>query len=132
MAWHRGGQRMRRQERRVLGLLLVVMFLGHDAFMATEALAAPFPVAGAAHHGSGPHTLASDALGSGHPGNCRIGQSAHPRSADELDRLGHLLTAVDPFVAIGDLLESHAGSVVWEEPQWPPGTLRALFQVYRI
>ncbi len=139
MSWHRGGQRMRRCQWPLLGLLLVAMFLGHDAVMAAESVAVPLHVAGTMQHGFDPHTLEdeppalqSHAPESGHAETCRVGQSALLRSADEFDRGGHVLVVVDRVIDVIGPAGVGAGTVLWEEPHWPPGILRALLQVYRI
>jgi hypothetical protein len=123
----------------LLGLLLVALFLGHDVIMVTVAAAEPRPASGTIHHGSMPHaivcdTLASETHGSrsGHPGNCGVGQFALPRSARELDHSDLALTVVDLHLASHAPTGRNTGSSAWKEPHWPPGTLRALFQVYRL
>lgn len=138
MVWCRGAQRIGGRQWPLLGLLLVASFLVHDLLMAVEAAAAPLPEA-AAHHASaspveGKATAAQQTHGPvpEHPENCRIGQSAAPRSGDAFERAGQNLGAapgiVDTVAAPGE----DAGSIQWEEPRRPPGTLRAHLQVYRI
>jgi hypothetical protein len=123
----------------LLGLLLVLSFLGHDLLMAGEVLAAPLPEAGSAYHGSGAHAPQIDRHGPQtheptprHPDNCHIGQSAVSRSDDAFDQADQQLATAHSLVQDAAIVDSHTGAVVWQEPHWPPGTLRALFQVYRI
>lgn len=119
----------------LLGLLLVVSFLGHDLLMAASAAAEPT----AAHHSStlpahGKSAAAQqrDGTPSNHPANCRIGQSAVPRSDDALGHGNPDLVAALGRVASIPAPGAHAGAFLREEPRWPPGTRRALFQVYRL
>src|SRR5215212_4697997 len=123
----------------LLGLLLVVSFLGHDLLMAGEVVAAPQPQAGSAHHHSGAHAPRSATHAPQthepmpeHPNNCHIGQSAVPRSDDAFDQADREPAAAQSLVQDAVIADSHTGAAVWQEPPWPPGTLRALFQVYRI
>lgn len=139
MRWY-GGKPVERQLSWLpLGLLLVALFLGHDALMATEAVAAPHVADEETHHAARPHAPQQDTPGlpgsapePGHPEQCGIGLSALPRSSndfpvfDEALPSGNWCTAF-PAPAIG-----RREALVWEEPHWPPGTLRALSQVYRI
>jgi hypothetical protein len=131
--WDR--QRMRKQPWPILGLLLVAAFLGHDVLMAAEASAAT--TTGAAHHapGSPAHgdevSSPQDGGTSEHPENCRIGQAAVQRSGDEH---GHADSGVVSVPGIVGILAAvtHETFVAWVQPSWPPGTRRALLQVYRI
>jgi hypothetical protein len=123
----------------LLGLLLVVSFLGHDLLMAGEMLAAPLPQVGSARHGSGAHAPRSDTHAPQrheptpeHPDNCHIGQLAVPRSDDAFDQADPELAAAHTLVHDAAVATPHIGAALWEEPRWPPGTFRALFQVYRI
>ena len=139
MSWTCARQRIGIWQWPFLGVLLVVSFLGHDLLMAAEAVAAPLPAGGRTHHGidlpeERTDTPAWQSHGSPpeHPRNCRIGQSAVAHSADSFER-GNQYLAIS--VAIVSRLVSASGddgTFLWEEPHWPPGTLRALFQVYRI
>jgi len=121
----------------LLGLLFVLSFLGHDLLMVAATAAVLLPETGTAHHSSIRHasngetpTLQTDGPISEHPKNCRIGQSAVPRSGDPFERAGRDFIALD--CVVGTIATgAHAGTFLWEEPHWPPGTLRALFQVYR-
>jgi len=139
MAGARGTQRIGGRQWPILGLLLVASFLGHDLLMAAEAVATPLSAAGATHHApASPAPVAAAAVVQlhgetpEHPDNCRIGQSAVPRSGDACGHVDRTEASapgiVDTFAAPG----VHAGAFRWEEPHWPPGTLRALCQVYRL
>jgi hypothetical protein len=134
-----GSQRVKVRQWPLLGFLLVVSFLGHDLLMAGEVLAAPRPQVGAVHHGSGAHALRGDTHGPQiheptpeHPANCHIGQSAAPRSDDAFDQAHQELAAAHSLQHDAAVANPLPGAAPWEEPRWPPGTLRALFQVYRI
>jgi hypothetical protein len=123
----------------LLGLLLVVSFLGHDLLMTEEVMAAPRPEAGSAHHRSGAHASLSDTHAPQtheptpeHPDNCHIGQLAIPRLDDGFDQANHELAAAHSLVKDATIASPRVGAALWEEPRWPPGTLRALFQIYRI
>ena len=137
MTWTSGKRRIRAWQRPVLGMLLVVSFLGHDLLMAAEAVAAPSPPAGTAHHGRGQPAAHVDMPARQHhepprehPENCRIGQSAVAQSANPFARGNQDLLISDGIVDI--VIGAHDdGAFLWEEPHWPPSTLRALFQVYR-
>jgi hypothetical protein len=139
MTWTCGRQRIGIWQWPFLGALLVVSFLGHDLLMATEAAAAPLPAGGGTHHGidlpaSRVEMPAWQSHGPTpeHPENCRIGQSAVAQSADPFAR-GHHDLAIS-VANVGSLVSASGddGAFLWEEPHWPPGTLRALFQVYRM
>jgi hypothetical protein len=139
MTWTGGRQRIKVWQWPFLGVLLVVSFLGHDLLMATELMAAPLPTGGRTHHAVDLHvgraeTPAWQSHGSPpeHPENCRIGQSAVAPSADPFERGGLDLALSDGIVASLVSADGDHGAFLWEEPHWPPGTLRALFQVYRI
>jgi hypothetical protein len=137
MVWTRSRRHGGRRPWPLLGLLLVVAFLGHDVLMAAEATAERPHAVAHYDHGAPAHTGATAALPfhgppPEHPTNCRVGQSAVARSGDAL-RTANLDTVPVPgTVAIIATLAAHGGASVWQEPRWPPGTLRALFQVYRI
>jgi hypothetical protein len=139
MTWTHGRQRSRVLQGRFLGVLLVVSFLGHDLLMAAEAGTAPLPVGGRGHHVIDGHaeranTPAWQSAGSTseHPENCRIGQSAVARSADSFERGDQDRPISDRIVRARFSAYGDDSAFLWEEPYWPPGTLRALFQVYRI
>jgi hypothetical protein len=124
----------------VLGLLLVALFVGHDLLMASGVAAAPRHATPVAHHdsrGHDPITTTSLSQSSDpeprHPAQCRIGLIAISPNADGDDAgsagLGHAtIASALPSAFSSDRYERF----VWEEPHWPPGTLRALVQVYRI
>ncbi len=129
MSKHGGEQITRRPHWPLLGLLLVVLLLGHDALMASHAVAAPHLSTGTRYH----ETTPSELPGSGHPENCGVvGQVAIPRSGDDLPGAEQVKLIIAGFSALIILSACPTGHFVWEEPHWPPGTLRALFQVYRI
>jgi hypothetical protein len=139
MTWTCGRQRIRIWQWPLFGLLLVASFLGHDLLMAGEVLATPQPGVGAPHHGSGAHASRDDTHppqthepAPEHPANCHIGQRAVPRSDDPFAQADQELAAAHTLVPDAAVAKSQTGTALWEEPRWPPGTLRALFQVYRI
>jgi hypothetical protein len=134
-----GRQRMKVRQWSLLGLMLVASFLGHDLLMAGEVLAAPVREAGAARHGSEVHAPRGDTHAPQiheptpeHPANCHIGHSAAPRSDDAFDQADQEFAAAHSLVHDAAVANPHIGVALWETPRWPPGTLRALFQVYRI
>lgn len=138
MSWRDIKQTFGRAPSLPLSLLLVMLFLGHDVFMAAEA-AAPSAIASAVPHESAAHVVGSDSLAahsqhpdSEHPSNCGVGQSALPRSANDLDQRALGQVMVDLLLSPHAPTAERSHCTVWEEPYWPPGTLRALFQVYRI
>ena len=122
----------------LLGLMLVVLVLIHDVLMASEALAAPHRLMARAQQtmaSSMPRehlAPSSSAPGPAHPENCQIGLSGILPTADDMagDVQGAPVSAV--FSSITPLPTWRSGGFVWPEPHWPPGTQRALFQVYRI
>ncbi len=123
----------------LLGLVLVASFLGHDLLMAAEAVAAPLLEGDTSRHGYGLHALSGDAPAlqihgspSEHPENCRIGQPAVLRGGDAFEREHQDLVAPSDLVGAIVVISVHDEAFLWEEPHWPPGTLRAFFQVYRI
>jgi hypothetical protein len=123
----------------LLGLLFVVAFVGHDLLMAGEVAAAPPNEVGSAHHRSGAHASRSDTHAPQtheptpeHPDTCLIGQSAVARSPDSFECGDQDLVISEGIVAGFVSPYGDDGAFLWEEPHWPPGTLRALFQVYRM
>jgi len=139
MAPFRATRRMWVRQWPLIGLLLVVSFLGHDLLMTGEVAAAPRSETGAAHHRPGPHAHQDGAHAPptheptpAHPAICGVGQSAVPRGGDVFDQTDGELTTAPSVLHHAGTADSHTGAVLWEEPRWPPGTLRALFQVYRI
>ena len=120
-----------------LCVLLVLLFLAHDTLMAAEVLAAPAGHANASHHaahaGAGMESAAFENAASpaGHPGACGIGTVAVPRSG-----VGNPFEQALPLAAYATpptlTLAAPHSIDAWQEPQWPAGTRRALWQVYRI
>ena len=138
MTEYRGTQQTWRRWLR-LGLLLVVLMLGHDALMASEALAAPHEVGAAAAHAPvssrredvlpAHHDAPSPAQ---HPEQCSVGFVALSRGADDAAGMAHPpLPVALVMVAVGPA-PVWVRDAAWEEPHWPPDTLRALTQVFRI
>jgi hypothetical protein len=140
MAWRRGGQSTRIWQRQWwrLGLLLVALFLGHDVLMATGAQARP-PADHPGHQaalahlsGDDPVFMLLDGRESRHADGCGVGIVAIPRSDDETGR-AHIHATVALLASIAGVSPRvPAATLGWDEPHWPPGTLRALFQAYRI
>jgi hypothetical protein len=116
-------------------LLIVLALLGHDFLMATVAHAAPeAPVFVQHDHALATHAVPSlntlDDKHPPHPAMCGGTGSAVPYTGPR-DVLAH--QAMPAMVA--DLLQGECvGSSVssWQEPRWPPGTSRALLQVFRV
>jgi hypothetical protein len=118
-------------------LLLVVSFFGHDLLM-TAAAVAKTPETAAAHHapassahGATPTLPRLHGPPTEHPENCRIGQFAVPRG-DAFGRIDPDLAATPGFAASIMSPAAAPRTHMWREPGWSPGTLRALFQVYRM
>jgi hypothetical protein len=133
------GHGMKVRQWPLLGLLLVVSFLGHDLLMAGEVVAALRPEVGPAHHRSGAQAALGDTHAPQtheptpeHPDNCHIGQLAVPRLDDAFDQANQEIAAAHSLVKDATIARPRTGAALWEEPRWPPGTFRALFQVYRI
>lgn len=138
MSGHRGEQTWRRPWP-LLGLLLVALFLGHDALMASEALAAPHRLTGLRHHAAPLHTLPTGTFGpygltpeSEHPELCGVGQPALTPSGGDGCGSGQAQPVAAVVRTLGHVSASPAGRFVWTEPHWPPGRRRALCQVYRL
>lgn len=138
MSRYRGEQPRSRRPWPLLGLLLVAFILGHDALMALEATAPAHEAAAASHHAA-PLAHPDTAPASGgsspeptHPKQCGVGLSALLRSGDDGAGVDQVLPPVDRITASSASALGCVGAFVWEEPQWPPGKLRALIQVYRI
>lgn len=113
----------------LLGLILVAAFLGHDTLMAAARLATP--------HAGGQmaqahHMLSLEGLPPAeHLDNCGVGQSA----VTPPDRDTGPALPPSAVVDTANHLCQAGGSAIsraWQEPRWPPGTFRALIQVYRI
>ncbi len=120
------------------GLLVVLALLGHDLLMASHVpVAAMAPAPGVLHQHSPPHALVdvTAALPDGHPESphpsvCGIGGTA---LVPPVDQLGVPDLDVAAAIAASHFPTSaHVRTLLWEEPRWPPGTHRALLQVYRI
>ncbi len=120
------------------GLLIVLAVLGHDLLMASHAPgAAMAPVTDVLHAHSPTQpmvnmttTLSHGHQESPHPSVCGIGGTALFQPADQLGT-----PDLNPATAIGPSqfpTSAHVRTLLWEEPRWPPGTRRALLQVYRI
>ena len=122
-----------------IGLLLVLLFLGHDLFMALESSAAPQPHIALVHHASplqlpathdaAPH---DDASQPEHPAGCDVVRPAAPRAADEADRLDPSPAAFSGAADSAVSLLRATTALGWEVPCWPPAAFRALIQVYRM
>jgi hypothetical protein len=122
-----------------LGLLLALLFLGHDLLMAVEATAAPAHGAGTARHATDGHGTLHPSSGvdgsdreEHHPEGCGVGQVVAPRIADESDWSADIPSASVWGIESLRLLAFDERPVLWQEPRWPAGIQRALFQVYRI
>ena len=117
------------------GLLLVVLLLGHDLLMCAVVYATP-----ASPAVSSPATLH-------HSGKATAVPPGHEHAPKHPSLCGTTIEAViasDPdrdtaIVAVHGAAVDHdacnraaAGTSRWAEPLWPPGTLRAWLQVYRI
>ena len=117
-----------------LGLLLVSLFLGHDLLMIAEPVhtVAAQDTSRMPAHAKAAVTRELNRTPSDHPTNCRIGQSALTRGADSFERGNQDLAISNGIVDTRFSAHGEDSAFLWEEPHWPPGTLRALFQVYRI
>ncbi len=119
------------------GLFIVLALLGHDLLMATHApVVAMAPATGVLHQHSPAHAAAdmTAELPNGqpespHPSVCGIGGTALFQTVDQVGvpDLNAATIAPSHF-----LTSAHSRTLLWEEPRWPPGTHRALLQVYRI
>jgi hypothetical protein len=118
------------------GLLIVLALVGHDLLMASPApVAAMAPSADELHHNP-THTVvdvaAAHPLGhpeSPHPSVCGIGGTALFPPVDQLGGPDANVAAAP--APSHSSTSAHSRALVWEEPRWPPGTRRALLQVYR-
>lgn len=121
-----------------LGLLLVMLFVGHDVLMARASMASPH-VATEAVHLAVPSHATRDARASPddaapeteHPEQCGVGTTALPPGLATFPHVAQVLTAGWCLDGAATPMTQRA-ALVWEEPYWPPDTLRALWQVYRI
>ena len=120
------------------GFLIVLALLGHDLLMASHApVVAMTPATGEIHQHSPTHTAVDVTAGlphghpeSPHPSVCGIGGTA---LFPPVDQPGVADLSTPAVIAACFLPASAQTSVsLWEEPSWPPGTRRALLQVYRI
>lgn len=120
------------------GLLVVLALLGHDLLMASHArVAAMAPATGVLPQQSPTHAVVdiTAELLQGHPepphpSVCGIGGTALFQPVDqlgvsELNAAAAIAPSHFPTLA-------HFRTLLWEDPRWPPGTRRALLQVYRI
>ena len=120
------------------GLLFVLALIGHDLLMASPAPVAAMAPATTVLHAHGPTQPMVDmmtALSHGHqesphPTACGIGGTALFPPVDQLGT-----PDLNPAAAIAPSqlpTSAQVRTLLWEEPRWPPGTRRALLQVYRI
>jgi hypothetical protein len=116
------------------GLVVVVVLLGHDLLMASVVSASP-----GAPGKTGPASLNRADETSGAPNH-----GPSPTHPSTCDTTGEAITVadlnrdttvmgmpVDPLDGVARAAPA-SGAGRWMEPLWPPGTLRALLQVYRI
>lgn len=120
------------------GLLVVLALLGHDLLMASGVPVAAMTTARAERHqhlSTHAEVDVTAALSHGHPESphpsvCGIGGTA---LFPPVDQLGvPELSAAAAIAACHLPAAVHTRAFLWEEPRWPPGTRRALLQVYRI
>ncbi|MBA3450945.1 MAG: hypothetical protein H0T18_07020 [Chloroflexia bacterium] len=130
-----------RQQKRILwlgGLMVVLALLLHDALMASSADTAPVVQTAISLH---QHASVHQAIGIGgdhsgddhapaHPRDCGTTGTAVPSTGNQLDNSDLELPAI--FTPGNLCASTHAAASCWSEPFWPPCTLQALFQVYRI
>jgi hypothetical protein len=120
------------------GLLIVLALLGHDLLMASHApVAAVAPATDVLHQHSPaqPMVDTTAALSHGrpdspHPSVCGTGgtalfQPVDQRGVPDLNTAAAIAPSQFPTSA-------YVRTLLWEEPRWPPGTCRALLQVYLI
>ena len=124
---------------RFQGFLIVLALLGHDLLMTWHG-----PVAAVApattdelHHHNPTHAVVDvpAALPLGHPETphpsvCGIGGTALFPPVDQFGAAD--LSTLAVMTACHVSTAAHTRTFLWEEPHWPPGTRRALLQVYRI
>lgn len=122
-----------------IGLLLVALFLSHDVLMALESVVAPHASAAAMHRDVPPYAsqtvhVPSHAAAPApeHPEQCGVGTSALPRGLAAFPHVAQVLPVAGWTLDSAASLTQQRATFVWKEPHWPPGTLRALWQVYRI
>jgi hypothetical protein len=100
-------------------------------------IAVPLPATTTGHHASrvlfgSPSAHHPSAPEPAHPVNCCSGQSVLSRSRDDAGGAHPGFMPLARVAIAGIPSQVHARPARWEEPRWPPGTLRAFFQVYRI
>ena len=118
------------------GLLIALALFGHDFLMAAATRAAPEAAAMAHEHGVPDRVAkAGDGMtdrepGPGHPTLCDTTGQAIPTSSLQFDAPDVWI----PVVSFGrdNLASPPTVAWCWAEPLWPPGTRRALLQVYRV
>ena len=129
------GERKAARRQLLLGLLLVVAFIGHDLVMASASASAGVAVSGHAAilplHATERNRSGHKTPEPHHPEHCSISQPAIPRGGDGSSLLDRV-PATTPDLIIS--MEPVAACRVpwWEEPRRPPQTRRALLQIYRI
>lgn len=121
-----------------LGLLLVMLFVGHDVLMTRESMASPrvateaVRLAVPSHATRDAHASSDDAAPEHeHPEQCGVGTTALPPGLATFPHVAQELPAGWCLDGAATPMPQRA-ALVWEEPHWPPDTLRALRQVYRI
>jgi hypothetical protein len=139
VSWWTNRQSEKRRYWLHVGLLLVLLFLGHDLLMAVETAAAPVLGAETAHHAMPGHGT-SDAFSAAeagdrepaHPDDCGVVQLVALRTADDTDPIAAVSSAL-PWSVERIAVLAHDGRIAaWQEPGWAAGVRRALIQVYRI
>ena len=120
------------------GLALLLALVGHDALMAS----APYPASA-----SRPANAAHAAVADNHAAGSEVDHPENPRLPEHPSDCGTTGVAVSCLGNQQDLdglapppevttsvakSEAFLPKPVWAEPFWPPGTRRALLQVYRI
>lgn len=122
-----------------IGLLLVVLFLSHDVVMSLENVVTPHASAAAMHRDMpldtsqtvhSPSHVAAPAPE--HPEQCGVGTTALPRGLATFPQVSQVLLPADWSLDGAASEKQQRAALVWEEPHWPPGKRRALWQVYRI
>lgn len=139
MTEYRATQQTWRRRWPLLGLLLAVLMLGHDALMASEALAPSHEADAVAAHtpvssgGEDVLPAPNDAPPlPQHPEQCSVGLVALNRSVDDAAGTAHPSLPVALVMVAVVPAPVWVRDAAWEEPHWPPGTLRAMTQVFRI
>lgn len=110
----------------VVGLVVVLAFLGHDLLMAMPVRAmTPHTQASVATS----HTVARHARVP-HPSACQIGQTMMIQQADSI--LLQQLSATAFIGALAETREHASGSAVIVAPARSPAVRRAFLQIYRL